>query len=491
MVTFSLKLSHHPRLAAHHPDLPGDAPPPPFPALLLFPFSGSLLASPQLLSLSRSLRSLNKECLTTLLQSTASALFFKTPGCHIQPLSLVRSAREGPLITRRTGFASDWMYSEVATNRVEAAPDPWTPPRLALDGGAVKSLKISNCTVRWGCGRAALLASIALLPFSAALSASTLISSDRVAARPYQDAADLRSAKESFDAGDYLSAKKTLQAVLEKSAGDPEIHFWLGRCSYELFDFNSAAASFDRAIQLQPKSSLYHQWLGRTYSEKADRERSLSLARKVKKEFQSAVQLDPANISARRDLAEYEMDAPWIAGGDKDDARKQVEAISALDPVEGSLARAMYILHAEKKTAQAEEIYRQVLQQKPQRIQPYFDVARFFQHYGRAADLEMAIQGAAAIDASDPRLDYFRGVTLFLEGKDLTGAERLLTKYISGAPQRSNWPFHADAREWLGRALEAEGKRTEAIAQYREALRLDPRSKFAHERVSKLEKSSD
>ena len=45
--------------------------------------------------------------------------------------------------------------------------------------------------------------------------------------------------------------------------------------------------------------------------------------------------------------------------------------------------------------------------------------------------------------------------------------------------------------EWLGRTLEAEGKRTEAIAQYREALRLDPKRKFAHERLSKLEKSPD
>jgi hypothetical protein len=36
----------------------------------------------------RSLRSLNQECLTTLLQSTASALFFKTAGWHTQSLSL-------------------------------------------------------------------------------------------------------------------------------------------------------------------------------------------------------------------------------------------------------------------------------------------------------------------------------------------------------------------------------------------------------------------
>jgi tetratricopeptide (TPR) repeat protein len=332
---------------------------------------------------------------------------------------------------------------------------------------------------------------LASLFCTAALFSPAFAGADRAPASAPDDARDLRSAKESFDAGDYVSARKTLQAALEKSAADPEIHFWLGRSSYELFDFNSAAVSFERAIEVQPRSSSYHQWLGRAYSEKADREHSLSLAHKTKKEFQSAVQFDPSNVSARRDLAEYEMDAPWIAGGDKDDVRKQVEAISSLDPVEGSLARAQYIFHVEKKPAQAEEIYRQLLRQKPQRIQPYFEIARFFQRHGRPADLELAIQGAAAIDPADPRLDYFRGVALFLKGKDLPGAERFLSQYLRAAPQRSNWPFHADALEWLGRTLEAEGKRAEAIAQYREALRLDPRHKFARERLNKLEKTSD
>jgi len=65
----------------------------------------------------RSFRSLNQECLTTLLQSTASALFFKTAGWHTQPLSFAHSASEAPLTIRRSGFASNRMYSEVASNR--------------------------------------------------------------------------------------------------------------------------------------------------------------------------------------------------------------------------------------------------------------------------------------------------------------------------------------------------------------------------------------
>jgi tetratricopeptide (TPR) repeat protein len=335
------------------------------------------------------------------------------------------------------------------------------------------------------------------LAFRASLLCAPIhIVSEAVAANSHpalaqDDAAKLRSAKESFEAGDYTSASKMLEAALEKNNGVAEIHFWIGRCSYELFDFNMAAADFEQAIQLDLKNSVYHLWLGRADSERADREHSLSLARKVKKEFQAAVQLDPSNIAARRDLAEYEVDAPWIAGGDKDDARKQVEAIAALDAIDGQLARAMYVFHAEKKPAQAEEIYKKLLEQKPPSIQSYFEMARFFQHHGLAADFELAIQGAAAIDATDPRLDYFRGVLQFAQQSDLPGAERRLDNYVNHTPPRSNWPSHADAREWLGRILEAEGKRAEAMAQYREALRLDSKRKIARERLKELEKSGD
>jgi tetratricopeptide (TPR) repeat protein len=324
-----------------------------------------------------------------------------------------------------------------------------------------------------------------------ALAAAMLLCANARSAPPRDEAAAVRSAREKFDAGDYASAAAGLKGALASSPDDPEVRFWLGRCAYELFDFNAAAADLERAVQLRPQSSLYRLWLGRSYSEKADRDHSLSLAKKTKKEFEEAVKLDPSNVRARRDLAEYEMDAPWIAGGSKDDARKQAEAIAALDRVEGQLTRAMIAFRVDKNAARAEEIYHQILKSKPRSIQPYFESARFFQHYGKPGDLEAALRGAAEIDASDARLDYFRGVAKFLEGGDLPSAEQLLNKYVTTAPQRSDWPYHADAREWLGRVLEAEGKRAEAMAQYRESLRLEAGRKIAREHLAKLEKSSN
>jgi tetratricopeptide (TPR) repeat protein len=183
------------------------------------------------------------------------------------------------------------------------------------------------------------------------------------------------------------------------------------------------------------------------------------------------------------------MEAPWVVGGNKDEARNQVTAIEAIDPVQGHLARADFELES-KKTELAEKEYREVLVAKPKRIEPYLDVMSFFVHQNKPADLEAAIQAAGPVAPNDPRLAYYRGVLGVLSNKDIPRAEEYLKSYLASTPDRSDWPSHAAAREWLGRLYEAQGKRAEAAEQYRAALQLDPGRKEARSRLEKLEKSS-
>ena len=77
-----------------------------------------------------------------------------------------------------------------------------------------------------------------------------------------------------------------------------------------------------------------------------------------------------------------------------------------------------------------------------------------------------------------------------LSNKDFPRAEEYLKSYLASTPDRSDWPSHASAREWLGRLYEAQGKRAEAAEQYRAALQLEPGRKEAKARLEKLEKSS-
>ncbi len=302
--------------------------------------------------------------------------------------------------------------------------------------------------------------------------------------------AQIQTAQRQFNAGNYSAAISTLQAAVAQNPSSGEGYYWLGRCYYELKDYDNAITAGEKSVALDPKNSIFHDWLGRIYGGKADRDRSFSYARKVKKEFESAVQLNPANIAARRDLEDYEIQAPWVVGGNKDDAKAQMDAIVALDPVEGDLARAMYDDEALKKPDQAEKDYKAALAANPKKIDPYLDALAFFQQQNKASDMQAAIQQASQVAQNDPRLTYYRGVAQVIANSNLPDAEKDLKSYLASTPDRSDWPSHASAREWLGRLYEAQGKRSEAAEQYRAALQLDPDRKETKARLAKLETDS-
>jgi tetratricopeptide (TPR) repeat protein len=325
-----------------------------------------------------------------------------------------------------------------------------------------------------------------------AIFAILLAAPSALALAPAPDSASglIASAQHQFDSGNYTLAIATLQSAVAGAPSNAGAYYWLGRCYYELRDYDNAVAQLEKAVSLDGQNSVYHQWLGRAYGGKADKERSFSAARKVKSEFEAAVQLDPKNIPARRDLEEYCMDAPWIVGGNKDESAAQVTAIAALDPVEGHLARAAFDVEGLKKPEQADSEYRQVLAAMPHRIEPYLEAADFWVKQNKPQDASAAVEAAAKASPSDPRIAYYRGVVDVLSAGDPGGAETLLKSYVASTPDRSDWPSHAAARYWLGRLDEAQGKRAEAAEQYRAALQLDPGMKDARARLENLEKSS-
>ncbi len=159
-------------------------------------------------------------------------------------------------------------------------------------------------------------------------------------------------------------------------------------------------------------------------------------------------------------------------GGSKDQARIQVQAITAMDPLEGRLAHAA-LLAGEKKLDQAQAEYLQILAAPPKTIEPCFEAAGFFLEHDDLSHLDQAAECASRIDPADARLAYYRGAGRTLAGDRPAEAEQLLRAYLA-APRKSDYPSHASTLVFLGRLLERAGKRTEAAAQFRAALRLDP-----------------
>ena len=297
----------------------------------------------------------------------------------------------------------------------------------------------------------------------------------------------LKAAQSQFEAGTYSAAIATLLTAVSRNPDRADLHYWLERAYYELHDYDSAITHGKRSTQLDQGSSLYHQWLGRAYGGKAARESSLFVALKVQKEFEEAVRLNPSNISARRDLQRFYTMAPWIING-REKALDMVDAIAELDAVEGHLARAQLYLKNLRKPDLAENEYILALDGRPNRPEPYFEIAAFYEDRKNGSAIQMIIEYAEQADPADPRLAYYRGVAGVLINDDLETAQESLKSYLARSPERSDWPSHAAAYEWLGRLYEQEEELVEAIEQYRAALKIDPERKEATERLERLEK---
>jgi tetratricopeptide (TPR) repeat protein len=296
----------------------------------------------------------------------------------------------------------------------------------------------------------------------------------------------LALARSQFDRGDYQAAVGTLSSALAGNPNDARLLHLRSRSYLEVKDFASAIADGARAVSLRPDDSEYRRWLGRAYGGAAEQSRSFSLARKVRAAFEQAVKLDPSNIAARRDLEEFYLEAPWIVGGGRDKALKQADAIAEIDAVAGHLARAAYSLD-DKRYDEAEAEYQRALDLKPDRVEPYFEVADFYRSRGDAAKFSGLVEQAARVAPADPRLPFYRGVGLVLANRDLTEADRLLRTYLATAPRRSDFPSHALAHEWLGRLNESLGNTKVAADEYRAALALDPGRKPSRDALRRLE----
>jgi Flp pilus assembly protein TadD len=296
-----------------------------------------------------------------------------------------------------------------------------------------------------------------------------------------QSVATIEQARQLFAEGRYDESATALASVGTPSA---PVLFWLGRAEFELHDYGAAIQTLERGVALAPDDAEMHRWLGRAYGEEANRKKSLSLAIQVRRQFEEAVRLDPMNFSARRDLLEFYLEAPRFIGGGDDKARRQVAAITALDPVAGHLASAR-LARQRGDTARAEAEYRAVFEAKPADVEPYFEAAEYYEARNDANGLRAAAENVARLAPNDPRLSYILGVLRVIEGGAFASAETSLKAYLT-IPPRSDRPGPASTHEWLGRLYEESGALVRAVAEYRTALALEPGRKFAKESLRRL-----
>jgi tetratricopeptide (TPR) repeat protein len=306
---------------------------------------------------------------------------------------------------------------------------------------------------------------------------------------PAQSVVD--SAKKLFDAGQFKDAETLVRAQIGKNSSDPALYYWLGKCAFELYDDDLAFNSAERAVELDPKNAEYHYFLGTASGYKAEHSNwfsGLSLARKTQHEFLTAVQLNPDKLEAQRDLISYYIAAPGIAGGGDDKAQAQITQLDVVHVVSARLAR-MELYENRKKWAEAENEAKSVLAARPRQVKTFLEVAEFYQNREDATGMRNALAGVPRDASADLHVAYYRAVADVIAGENLQEAQKSIDAYLSKQPSplREDHVTLGNAHSWMGRLYLKLGWRTSAINECREALKLEPKNRYAHDCMKRID----
>lgn len=268
-----------------------------------------------------------------------------------------------------------------------------------------------------------------------------------------------------------------LRLSLSANPEDAEAHNLLCRVYYQEEQWDDAIGECEAAVKLAPLGSEYHLWLGRAYGEKARSMHSIKaygLAKKVRREFERAVELDNGSVDALSDLGEFYTAAPKIVGGDEKKAQDVARTLEQYEPAQACQLRGL-LAEKNKNYAQAEIDYRAEVEASSQPAEAWMDLAAF---YSRRRQREQMLQAVhAGIDADQKAAKPYGpalvdGATILSSNnEDPQLAIQLLRLYLASPNQSADTPdFQVHVQ--LSRLLEQQGDQAGAVQQIEAAAAL-------------------
>lgn len=282
----------------------------------------------------------------------------------------------------------------------------------------------------------------------------------------------LKSASDLLNAGRADDAISVLDSHLQSAPEDAAAYNLLARTYFSLQRWDRAIAAGEKAVALAPQNSSYHMWLGRVYGEKANHSSFITAARMVKKirsEFELAVELDASNVDARTDLAEFYIDAPSFMGGGTDKALRQAEFMARSDSAVAHWIQAR-VYDKNGADAEAEREFKAAILESGDDARYMLELASFYAGHGRLAEMESTVNQAVQAQRRKP-VNMFDAASLLVSaGRNFAGAAQMIGKYLAGSTTAEAPAFQA--HYILGLIHEKEGNKAAAAAEYRAALAL-------------------
>ena len=247
------------------------------------------------------------------------------------------------------------------------------------------------------------------------------------------------------------------------------------RSALESGELEKAVRAGEKAVAMDPRSSVAIDLLGRAYGLTAKGSQLLEqvrLARKARDCFKRAVELDPANAAALADLARYDMQAPALLGGGMKKAKEAAERVLALDPVRGHVLLGE-LAGREKNVDEAEAQFRRAMAADAGELEGRRALSGFFVSRKRYAEARTLWTEARGVNLPGAVPGYELAGIALASGEGLAPAledlEAALTRTEPGGE-----PSPADVHERLARVYEKLGHRAEAAVELQAALALAP-----------------
>lgn len=315
-----------------------------------------------------------------------------------------------------------------------------------------------------------------------------------------------------MDGGHHKRVRAIAEPLYREHPNDPEAQWMMSFVKLTWGDTKTALDLAEKAVAADPKNARYHLQLAQALgaeAQKASIIRQPGLAIRFRKELETTLTLDPKNLGAMRYRIMYDFEAPGIMGGDKAHGRAMAEQATRVDPADGYALQAMVarydkqqnrveeLLHKAvdagpnnydaqlnlayfyvtpaKKYAEAEGLARAAMRIDPGRTSAHSVLAMALIGQDKWADLEAALAQSEK-DVPDDLTPYFQaGLSCLARPTEAARAERYFRKYLTQEPEP-----HSAGISWthwrLGQAMEKQGHKAEAIAEWQTAVKLDAES---------------
>jgi len=208
-------------------------------------------------------------------------------------------------------------------------------------------------------------------------------------------------------------------------------------------------------------------------------------ARRMKKEWERAVELDPNQIDARYGLVMFYSMAPGAMGGSREKAREQVSEIARRNVMRGAIARGL-LADVEKDVSAEEAAYKQAIAAAPDSSAGYFALGLVYARDGKAAEAFAILDQYVKRQPQDKRALYEAGRFAGTSGQQLDRGETALQQFLASPPADVPVTHIAGAHYWLGQIAEKRGAKDAAREHYRAALKINRHSQLSERALSAL-----